>query len=131
MKRRFQTRHAPDSACVRVVAIVAQAHQMLPSEVHLDTNQSYVVRPRQVAWWVLRHMPGWSLSRIGMYLGARHHTTVLHGCLQVELERARNIEYRALTDRILADAVTGRARADSPAPAETIPVPDLSGEWAI
>jgi len=42
-----------------------------------------VVRPRQVAMYLLRQETGASLPQIGAMLGGRDHTTILYGCTQI------------------------------------------------
>lgn len=42
-----------------------------------------IVRPRQVACYLLRQEAGVSLTQIGQWLGGRDHTTVLHACERI------------------------------------------------
>jgi chromosomal replication initiator protein len=45
-----------------------------------------VLKPRQVAMYLVRELTGLSLPRIGAVFGGRDHTTVLHSCRKVEDE---------------------------------------------
>ena len=49
------------------------------ADLRSPSRQRAVAWPRQELMWALRCTAGWSLPRIGRYLGGRDHTTVLHG----------------------------------------------------
>ena len=54
-----------------------------------------IVVPRQVAMYLLREETGASLQEIGVELGGRDHTTVLHGIRQVERALGADAGFRA------------------------------------
>ena len=51
--------------------------------------------PRQVAMYLLREETGASLQEIGVELGGRDHTTVLHGIRQVERALGADAGFRS------------------------------------
>jgi len=53
-----------------------------------------IVRPRQVAMYLLRTMTELPLTQIGELLGGRDHTTVMHGVEQIEKLTQENIQLR-------------------------------------
>jgi chromosomal replication initiator protein len=50
-----------------------------------------VLKPRQVAMYLIRELTGLSLPRIGKAFGGRDHTTVLHACRKVEEEMTSDL----------------------------------------
>lgn len=85
----------------RVVDGVAKEYGVGLEDLKRRTNEFRIVRPRQVAMYVLRHKTGVSLKRVGQYFG-KHHTTVIHAVEAVEL-RAKNDAYlRRILKRLCA-----------------------------
>lgn len=63
----------------QVVRYVAMKHQVSISLI-LDTGRNAnVVRARQEIYWRLVAIGAYSLPQVGMWVGGRDHTTVLHG----------------------------------------------------
>jgi chromosomal replication initiator protein len=59
----------------------------LPAEDLLGRKRNKeVVRPRQVAMYLLRHEASLSFPEIGREMGGKDHTTIMHGCKKVESE---------------------------------------------
>jgi len=46
-----------------------------------------VVRPRHVVMWAAKKHTNFSMPQIGLRMGGRDHTTVLHGARKIEIER--------------------------------------------
>ncbi len=82
---------------VEVLAAVARRYGVPESALRGAQRHASVVRPRQVAMYLLREACGLSLSEIGALLGGRDHTTVLHGC--------RQIQRRLAVDAVLAGEI--------------------------
>lgn len=63
----------------------AAAHFRIPvSAVMGDSRLQIYAWPRQMVMFLARDMLGRSLPDIGAFLGGRDHTTILHGCREVE-----------------------------------------------
>lgn len=71
----------------RAVCVVAGVHM---SDLISQRRDRTIVRPRQIAMSLARHLTGKSLPELGRRFGGRDHTTVLHACKR----------YRALVDQI-------------------------------
>lgn len=61
-----------------------------------------IVIPRQEACWSIRRRTDLSLPQIGLLLGGRDHTTVMHAVAEVDRRVAVSPEYRQAMDRLLA-----------------------------
>ncbi len=68
------------------------------------SRRQEVVRPRQVACYLLRQEADASLTQIGQWLGGRDHTTVLHACERItaalEEDNALRREIQAIRERL-------------------------------
>ena len=53
-----------------------------------------ILRPRQIAMFVAKHVTDHSLSEIGAFLGGRDHATVVHSAKRVRAELAKDEAYR-------------------------------------
>ncbi|HEU5433980.1 MAG TPA: chromosomal replication initiator protein DnaA [Thermomicrobiales bacterium] len=79
----FGARRAPASRAAVLDAVVR--HYKAPLRDLLGRARTKdIVLPRQVAMYLLREETGASLVEIGLELGGRDHTTVLHGIRQIE-----------------------------------------------
>lgn len=67
------------------------------SELLSERRTSDVVRPRQIAMYLAKRLTLRSLPQIGLRLGKRDHTTILHG--------VRKIEAKLKTDPEIVNAV--------------------------
>ena len=86
-----------------VVGIVADFYGIEKDSIYQKTRRKEVVKPRQIAMYLLREDFKISFPSIGQKLGGRDHTTVIHSCekirtsvkndqlLSQELERIRTI----------------------------------------
>jgi chromosomal replication initiator protein len=66
-----------------------------------------IVRPRQVAMYLLREETGASLAEIGQTLGGRDHTTVMHGIEKIERESQSDASLRSDLMRIRESVFSG------------------------
>lgn len=70
----------------RVIDAVCQYYTVRPADVSGKRRTQTLVRPRQVAMYLLREVYKLSLARVGDCLGGKDHTTVLHGSSKIEEE---------------------------------------------
>jgi|GEM_PF-3380964 len=82
---------------------VAQRHGLTPKQVTGGARIAIVSSVRQEAMWTLRQKTKASFPSIGMALGGRHHTTVIHGI--------RAFEHRLATEPELRARVLGEGKA--------------------
>src|SRR5689334_22831465 len=75
------------------------------------SRQRPIVEARQAAMWAIRQRyPSFSLETIGMALGGRHYTTVMHALVAVEERAQRSASYRGQL-QLLIVRVTAPARS--------------------
>jgi len=67
-----------------------------------------IVWPRQVAMYLMREETSASLLQIGMTLGGRDHTTIMHGWEKVNIEMAHNDRIRHEIAAVLESIQGGR-----------------------
>ena len=67
----------------RIIETVASHFGTTISQLEGPSRRRVVVRPRQIAMYLMRNEAGMSLPKIGEMLGGRDHTTVLHGCARI------------------------------------------------
>lgn len=67
-----------------IVKIVADFYNIEEESIYDKTRRKEVVRPRQVAMYLLREDCSISYPSIGQKLGGRDHTTVIHSCEKVK-----------------------------------------------
>lgn len=79
---------------------VADYFQIKVADLRAKKRTLSIVRPRQIAMFLVRELTGYSLPEIGEYFGGKDHTTVLHACNKVASEKEKDIGMRNLLDRI-------------------------------
>jgi chromosomal replication initiator protein len=67
----------------QVLRAVAETYGLTLDKLLGRDRSSEVVMPRQIAMYLLREESNCSLPQIGVALGGRDHTTVMHGCKKV------------------------------------------------
>jgi len=67
-----------------IVKIVAGYFNIEENSVYDKTRRKEVVRPRQIAMYILREDCSVSYPSIGQKLGGRDHTTVIHSCEKIK-----------------------------------------------
>jgi chromosomal replication initiator protein len=80
-----------------VLRAVSQYYEIPESAIYEKTRKKDVVKPRQIAMFLMREDLGVSYPSIGDRLGGRDHTTVIHSC-----EKIREIVER---DEVLAQEI--------------------------
>ncbi|MFY9723994.1 MAG: chromosomal replication initiator protein DnaA [Bryobacteraceae bacterium] len=80
---------------------VAERYQIKPSQLKEKSNTQKVVRPRQVAMYLVKELTDASLPEIGRAFGGKHHTTVIHSIRKIEKERQANPELNRLIHSLM------------------------------
>ncbi len=79
----------------RIIEVVAQRYELEVEQIVGRRRTNAIVRPRQVAMYLMRKHTGKSFGDIGQELGGRDHTTVMHGCATIERLLSTDHELRA------------------------------------
>jgi chromosomal replication initiator protein len=69
-----------------VVKIVADYYQIGEESIYEKTRRKEIIKPRQVAMYLLREDFSISYPSIGQKMGGRDHTTVIHSCEKIKNE---------------------------------------------
>ncbi len=85
----------------RIVEIVAKFYNVSEKDVRGRGRSKEIVVPRQVAMYVIRQETDRSLAEVGVELGGRDHTTVIHGSdkIEKEIETSNQLRQEVLTIR--------------------------------
>jgi hypothetical protein len=89
------------TSLAQIIAAVELATTVTKREMLSDRRQPDVVEARCTVWWLASKLTLLSLPAIAEAT-RRNHTTVGHGIRQAEAQRARDHDYRAATDAMLA-----------------------------
>ena len=81
---------------------VADYFNVKVSDLRAKKRTVSIVRPRQIAMYLVRELTTHSFPEIGEYFGGKDHTTVLHSCNKIAAERDKDVEVRVLLDKITA-----------------------------
>lgn len=68
----------------KIVEAVCGYYNIIHSEIFSKSRRKEIVRPRQVAMYILRKDNGSSFPTIGSSFGGRDHTTAMHACEKIE-----------------------------------------------
>lgn len=71
-----------------ILKTVADFYNISPGDLTKRSRKKEVVRPRQVAMYLLRIEVSLSFPEIGQKLGGRDHSTVIHACDKIKREEA-------------------------------------------
>jgi chromosomal replication initiator protein len=63
---------------------VAEQFGLRVTELKAKNNSRAIVRPRQIAMYLTKHLTEASLPEIGRQFGGKHHTTVMHSIDKIE-----------------------------------------------
>ncbi|MCR5586360.1 MAG: chromosomal replication initiator protein DnaA [Lachnospiraceae bacterium] len=69
-----------------IIEVVAEHFNITVDQMASKNRSSSVVRPRQIAMYLCNQMTDSSLKSIGILLGGRDHTTIIHGANKIEEE---------------------------------------------
>ncbi len=75
-----------------VLRVISHFYQIEESSIYEKTRRKEVVRPRQIAMFLLREDCSVSYPLIGQKLGGRDHTTVIHSYEKIKEELKHNSE---------------------------------------
>jgi len=73
-----------------VISKVASFYDLSEEELLNHSRKKELVKPRQVAMYLLREELKYSYTNIAEKLGNRDHTTVIHACKKIEQELTNN-----------------------------------------
>lgn len=73
-----------------VIKSVADFYKIPINDLIKRSRRKEVVRPRQVAMYLLREEVKYSFPEIGIKLGGRDHSTVIHACAKIKDEETNN-----------------------------------------
>lgn len=79
-KEEKQATHHPDD----VIEQVCSFYNVKATQIRSAKRDAFLVRPRQVAMFLLKKRLGLTFVEIGHLLGGRDHTTVMHGVDKIE-----------------------------------------------
>ena len=81
--------------------VVADYFNVKVSDLRAKKRTVSIVRPRQIAMYLVRELTTHSFPEIGEFFGGKDHTTVLHSCNKIAGERDRDVAVRSLLDKLL------------------------------
>lgn len=103
------TRTRPQVTPEMVIRTVADFYGLTVEALIGPSRRQEIVRPRQIACYLLRQEANASLTQIGQWLGGRDHTTVLHACERIvaslEEDGALRREVQAIRERLYREPV--------------------------
>lgn len=69
-----------------IVKVVADYYRIEEENIYEKTRRKEIIKPRQVAMYLLREDFNISYPSIGQKLGGRDHTTVIHSCEKIKVD---------------------------------------------
>ncbi len=78
----------------KIIKTVCTYYTIKPGDLTGKKRLKEIVRPRQVAMYLLKNLTELPLVQIGDLLGGRDHTTVMHGVSKIEKLLEENIQIR-------------------------------------
>lgn len=83
-----------------VLDVVSEATGISVAALCGDQRVTAIIRPRQIACWIMRQETTRSLPQIGRAMGGRDHTTIMNAIKRVDQMRERDEVFSALVDDI-------------------------------
>jgi len=80
--------------------VVADYFNVKVSDLRAKKRTVSIVRPRQIAMFLVRELTTHSFPEIGEYFGGKDHTTVLHSYNKIAAERDKDVAVRSLLDKL-------------------------------
>ena len=80
--------------------VVADYFNVKVSDLRAKKRTVSIVRPRQIAMYLVRELTTHSFPEIGEFFGGKDHTTVLHSCNKIARERDNDVSVRSLLDKL-------------------------------
>ena len=78
----------------KVIREVCAYYAVKPKDLRGKRRVKEIVRPRQIAMYLLRNLTELPLTQVGEVLGGRDHTTIMHGVEKIEKLLQENIQIR-------------------------------------
>ena len=85
-----------------IVKVVCDFYNVEEDHVYEKTRRKEVLKPRQIAMFILREDFNISYPTIGQKLGGRDHTTVMHSCEKVKTDMQSDLSLIQEIDQIRA-----------------------------
>ncbi len=85
-----------------IVKVVCDFYSIEESFVYEKTRRKEVLKPRQIAMFILREDFNISYPTIGQKLGGRDHTTVMHSCEKIKIDIKNDLSLMQEVDQIRA-----------------------------
>jgi len=86
-----------------IQAAVAKRFQIKISDLKSKKRTQQLVVPRHIGMYICRELTDLSFPEIGRYFGGRDHSTVIHGCKQIEKDKAEDLHIRTAIQSIIAE----------------------------
>jgi len=83
-----------------IIEVVAEHFNITVDQMASKNRSSSVVRPRQIAMYLCNTMTDSSLQAIGLLLGGRDHSTIIHGANKIEDEIIKDENTKNLVETI-------------------------------
>ena len=83
-----------------IIEVVSEHFNITVDQMASKNRSSSVVRPRQIAMYLCNTMTDSSLQAIGLLLGGRDHSTIIHGANKIEDEIDKDENTRNLVETI-------------------------------
>ena len=83
-----------------IIEVVSEHFQISMDQIISKAKSSDIVRPRQIAMYLCKNMTDVTVESIGVLLGKRDHSTVLHGVKKITEEYNKNENTRILIETI-------------------------------
>src|SRR6266849_135643 len=80
---------------------VAEKYGIKQSQLKEKSNTKTIVRPRQVAMFLVKELTTASLPEIGRAFGGKHHTTVIHSINKIERQRQSDPDLNRLLHSLM------------------------------
>lgn len=85
-----------------IVKVICEFYNIEESFIYEKTRRKEVLKPRQIAMFILREDFNISYPTIGQKLGGRDHTTVMHSCEKVKNDIKNDLSLMQEVDQIRA-----------------------------
>lgn len=83
-----------------IIEVVSEHFQISLDQMISKNRSNDIVRPRQIAMYLCKHMTNIPLESIGSLLGGRDHSTIIHGINKISAEYESNENIRNMIETI-------------------------------
>lgn len=84
-----------------IVDVVSRHFDISPKDLNGKRRNRSIAVPRQICMYLARCLTKLSLEEIGMHLGSRDHTTVMHACAKVGQIAKEDPKFKTLLDELI------------------------------